>query len=272
MLVSFLFWNVNGEPLEQRIARLARANDVDVLMLAECDSRPEQVLQALNQGATVKYCYPFSKGERIRIFTRLPETSLIDHFNSPLDRLTIRRLQVDGSIDILLSVLHFQSRMNWTQEAQNLEATVIAREIAQAEDEVSHRRTILVGDMNMNPFDGGMVGAQALNGVMTRKLAAMVERIVAGRSYRCFYNPMWGLFGDRTPGPPGTYFHRSSDPTNQYWHMFDQVLLRPELVESLHNLEILDTDGGLSLLTKHGGRPAKSTGSDHLPILFQLHL
>ena len=47
MLVSFLFWNVNGKPLEERIARLARANDVDVLMLAECNSEPEEVLAAV---------------------------------------------------------------------------------------------------------------------------------------------------------------------------------------------------------------------------------
>jgi len=272
MLVSFLFWKVNGKPLEERIARLARANDVDVVMLAECDSEPDQVLQALNQRATGKYCHPFSEGERIRIFTRFPKTSLIDLFNSPLNRLTVRRLLVEGRGDILLSVLHFQSRVNWTREDQALEATVIAQEIARAEDEVSHRRTILVGDMNMNPFDPGMVGAQALNGVMTRRLAGMVERTVAGRSYRCFYNPMWGLFGDRTLGPAGTFFHGASSPINQYWCMYDQVLLRPELAEALRHVEILDSDGEASLVTKHTGRPSKSKASDHLPMLFQLDM
>jgi endonuclease/exonuclease/phosphatase family metal-dependent hydrolase len=272
MLVSFLFWNLNGKPLEERIARLARANDVDVLMLAECNSEADQVFRALNQAEPGRYRYPFSEGERIRIFTRFPETSLIDHFNSPLDRLTIRRLRVDGSIDILLSVLHFQSRVSWTREHQALEATVIAREIARAEDEVSHRRTILVGDMNMNPFDPGMVGAQAFNGVMTRTLAGMVERTVAGRSYRCFYNPMWGLFGDRTLGPAGTFFHGASSPGNQYWCMYDQLLLRPELAGALRNVRILDSDGEASLVTKYTGRPSKSKASDHLPILFQLDI
>ena len=272
MLVSFLFWNVNRKPLEERIARLARTNDLDVLMLAECDTEPDQVLYVLNQLGTGKYCHPFSEGERIRIFTRFPETSLIDLVNSPLNRLTIRRLLVHGRVDILLSVLHFQSRANWTREDQALEATVIGREIARAEDKVLHRKTVLVGDMNMNPFDPGMVGAHAINGVMTRRLAAMVERTVAGRSYRCFYNPMWSLFGDRTPGPAGTFFHGASSPANQYWCMYDQVLVRPELAETLRRVEILDSDGEASLVTKHTGRPSKSKASDHLPILFQLDI
>jgi len=272
MTFSFLFWNVNGRSLEQRIARMVQANDVDVLMLAECDSQPRDVLEALNTSAERRYCFPFSESERIRIFTRFPESSLIDLFNSPLDRLTIRRLRVDRRIDVLLCVLHFQSRLNWRHEDQTLEATVIARDIAAAEDRVFHRRTILVGDMNMNPFDVGMIGAHALNAVMTRRLASAVERTVAGRSYRCFYNPMWGFFGDRTPGPPGTFFRPASSPTNQYWHMLDQVLVRPDLAGNLRHVAILDSDGETSLVTKPSGRPRRSTASDHLPVFFQLDL
>lgn len=272
MIVSFLFWNVSGKPLEERIARMAHANDVDVLMLAECDSEPTDLLDALNTSAERGYCFPFSESERIRIFTRFAESSLIDLFNSPLDRLTIRRLRVDRTIDILISVLHFQSRLNWTQNDQALEATVIAGDIARVEDRVFHRRTVLVGDMNMNPFDVGMIGAHALNAVMTTKLATTIERTVAGRSYRCFYNPMWGLFGDRTPGPPGTFFHAASSPTNHYWHMLDQVLVRPDLVGSLSHVEILDSDGDMTLVTKPSGRPRKTTASDHLPVFFQLDL
>jgi hypothetical protein len=272
MIVSFLFWNVNRRPLERRIARLTSANDVDVLMLAECDTELGLVLDALNSSAQGKYCLPRSASERIRVFTRFPESSLIDVFNSPLDRLTIRRLKVDGSTDILLSVLHFQSQATWAQADQILEATTIATDIARVEQRVFHRRTILVGDMNMNPFHPGLVGAQALNAVMTRRLAGMVERTVAGRSYPCFYNPMWGFFGDRTLGPAGTFFHRSSAPTNQYWHIFDRLLVRPELVDTIQHVEILDTDGELPLVTKHSGRPAKSTSSDHLPVFFRLDL
>ncbi len=136
---------------------------------------------------------------------------------------------------------------------------------------VGHQRTVLVGDLNMNPFDLGMVGAQALNAVMTRDLARSEGRVVAGRSYRFFYNPMWGCFGDRTPGPAGTFFYSASNPRSYYWHLFDQVLLRPALMDALVELRILEDDGQESLLTDRR-RPRSSEASDHLPVLFRLDL
>ncbi len=81
---------------------------------------------------------------------------------------------------------------------------------------------------------------------------------------------MWGLFGDRTPGPAGTYYHAASG-LSHYWHMFDQVLLRPDLMDSLAEVRILDSDGQESLLTD-AGNPRSSTASDHLPLLVRLNV
>ncbi len=123
----------------------------------------------------------------------------------------------------------------------------------------------------MNPFDDGLVLAQAFGAVMTRDLAIAVERTVAKRNYRLFYNPMWGYLGDRTPGPPGTFYYSASNPLTYFWNVFDQVLLRPGLMNTLIDLQILDTDGQTPLLTKTG-KPRKSEVSDHLPILFRLDI
>jgi hypothetical protein len=149
--------------------------------------------------------------------------------------------------------------------------TSLVRDIANTEDRLGHRRTILVGDLNMNPFDLGVVGAQALHAVMTRQLARREERQVMGKPYRFFYNPMWSLFGDRTPGPAGSYYHRASNPGNLFWNMYDQVLLRPDLMDHLNDLQIPTTDGQSDLVTRHG-LPKKSDCSDHLPILFRMDL
>lgn len=83
---------------------------------------------------------------------------------------------------------------------------------------------------------------------------------------------MWGLFGDATMGPPGTYYHDRSDHVTYYWNMFDQVLIRPELLGSFDNesLRILESDGENSLLSSLG-RP-DSSRSDHLPILFEIRI
>jgi hypothetical protein len=82
---------------------------------------------------------------------------------------------------------------------------------------------------------------------------------------------MWGLLGDRAIGPPGSYYYSASSSIEYFWHLFDQVLLRPELMDTLKVLEILHTDGESSLLNQLG-RPDSRTASDHLPILFRLDL
>jgi hypothetical protein len=139
------------------------------------------------------------------------------------------------------------------------------------EEKVGHTRTLLVGDLNMNPFDPGVSGAQGFHAVMSRRVAQRGSRTVRGKRYPLFYNPMWGLLGDRSVGPCGTYFLHSSKPNNYFWNMYDQVLLRPALADRLAELRILDSDGENSLLTRNG-LPDKQQASDHLPLLFRLDL
>lgn len=270
-MVSFLFWNLNKRPLQDRIARLALAHGIDVLMLAECETPVDVLLEALNQPNGSHYCLPFSEAQKIRILTSFPEASLRAVFDDPGRRLTVRRLIVGKRIDILLAVIHFHSKVNWSAASQDQACGTLAQDIAKAEKQVRHMRTVLVGDFNMNPFEPGVVGANGLHAVMTRAVARAGIRTVGARDYPFFYNPMWGCFGDRTNGPPGTHYYRRAEPVLYFWNIFDQVLLRPDLMDSLRDLQILDAEGDTSLLSLHG-LPDKSVGSDHLPILFRLEL
>ncbi len=122
----------------------------------------------------------------------------------------------------------------------------------------------------MDPFDDGVVAANGLHAVMTKALARTMSRTVQGREYRFFYNPMWAFFGDGTPGPAGTHFYQQAAHTTRFWHIVDQVLVRPELVDDLLDVAILD-DAGHSLLNQ-AGRLNEEVGSDHLPLLFRLRV
>jgi len=173
---------------------------------------------------------------------------------------------------ILLVATHFVSKNHSSSSEQAMRAQEVAKEINRVEEGVGHERTIVVGDLNMNPFEDGVTGGLALHAVMTKALAGRVERIVGGIPRRFFYNPMWGHFGDRTAGPPGTYYHRSPADAELFWHMFDQVLLRPSVMGLLHGLSIIDSIDGESLLTKPAGLPRESAYSDHLPLTFNLTL
>jgi exonuclease III len=270
-MVSFLFWNLDRKPLHSRVVRLARHYQIDVLMLAECEVEPDTLVKALNRSGGRPYSYPFTEEARLKIFTRFPPNSMTPVFDSLGGRLTIRRLIVRKFPNILLAVVHFPSKIHWTDEEQLGEATNLARDLARAEEEHGHRRTILVGDLNMHPFDKGVVSAHGLHAVMTSQVASRQSRTVTGRDYPFFYNPMWGCFGDRTAGPAGSYYYATSGPIRYFWNIFDQVLLRPDLVSSLVDLQILDTDGAVTLLSA-SGLPDRSDGSDHLPIFFKLDL
>ena len=80
---------------------------------------------------------------------------------------------------------------------------------------------------------------------------------------------MWGFLGDWHPGPAGTHFWDATMIENTHWSTLDQVLLRPSLMERLHSLCILDSDGRSPLVSTRGF-PEKEHLSDHLPLLFHL--
>jgi hypothetical protein len=84
---------------------------------------------------------------------------------------------------------------------------------------------------------------------------------------------MWNFFGDaRGDKPPGTYYRAGSDNVEYFWHTFDQVLIRPDLLDRFESgkLRILTTDGIAGFL--RNGIPNKSNASDHLPLLFKIAL
>jgi endonuclease/exonuclease/phosphatase family metal-dependent hydrolase len=145
-------------------------------------------------------------------------------------------------------------------------------DLRRTETSVNHERTVLVGDLNMHPYEDGVVGADALHALLTEELAVRVPRLTARAGTPCFYNPMWGLLGDRTTGPPGThYWDNTDEPTNHFWCMYDQVLLRPGLMRRLVQVLVLEDDG-LERLVSRDGRPRTATFSDHLPLLFELNI
>ena len=109
---------------------------------------------------------------------------------------------------------------------------------------------------------------------MTREIALRESRRIGDNHPPFFYNPMWGLMGDGSQGPAGSYYYRSDGgQVAYYWQTFDQVLLRPSLLSCFKNeeLQILTDDGNETLLAENG-LPDHQNASDHLPILFKLHL
>ena len=269
-MATFLFWNIARKPLRDEVHRLAQRHQIDVLMLAESPSPAGQMLRSLNRDGG-GWQFPFSAREKIQVYTRFERNLLEARLEEP--RWTIRELLLPGLPAVIVAVVHLHDKRNWNDASQSAACYDLARDIANVEERVGHHRTLLVGDFNMNPFETGMIAANGLHAETTRRIAGKIGRVVDEKFYRYFYNPMWNLFGDATRGPAGTYYYRGSEMVRTPWNMFDQVLMRPELLAffKAEELEILTGDGQQSFLTAQN-TPTTRRGSDHLPITFRLNL
>jgi hypothetical protein len=121
----------------------------------------------------------------------------------------------------------------------------------------------------MAPFEPGMVAATGFHAIMDRRTVARRIRLIQGAEHSMFYNPMWSLLGDLSPGPAGTFFHFPAKAESHAWYLLDQVILRPSLMDALDpsGLRIV----GDTQFATPNGRPSKIHASDHFPIGFVLN-
>src|ERR1700694_1825105 len=258
-MINIVFWNLNRRPLQDLLAALVKNYAVDVLILAENKIPPTTVLRALNGARPGYKTRPWSVCTKIAIFTKFHEK-----FLQPLeesDRVLICRLSLPARLDILLAMAHLSSKLYLDQTDQIAECQLLAETVKRAETKVEHTRTILVGDLNVNPFEAAIVGALGLHAVMAKQVAMRNRRTVQNKEYQFFYNPMWRHFGERPDGPPGTYYYGAAGQVTYFWNIFDQVLVRPALIPHFpdHELQILTTIGDMKLLDING-HPNKKYG------------
>jgi len=270
-MLTFLFWNTNRKPIAGLVARLVEEHQVDVLALAEMGISGVEILLRLNAGSPDFHYAPSRLPTAVEVFTRFSPDFLTPMFES--GRISIRRMTLPARPELLLAMMHLPSKLHWSEDSQALGFPELARELRQEEERAGHARTLLIGDLNVDPFEPGMVSASGLHGMMTRQLASRGSRTVQGRVYPTFYNPMWGHFGDRSGGPSGTYYYERAEQVVHFWHIFDQVLIRPDLLQFCPSDPVtIITQAGDTPLRMESGRPDQSIGSDHFPLLFKLSL
>jgi hypothetical protein len=191
---KFFFWNIDRKSVADVVAELAATHKAEVVVLAESAIALRSLLATLNSAAGRGFHLSTGVSKGVTILTRFSREFLRPVFES--DHASIGRLGLPARPEILLTAVHLPSKLYWSNESQSFECVELARRIAQEEDRAGHQRTVLVGDMNMNPFEPGLVSTVGLGAVASRKIAERATRTVQGREYRLFYNPMWGHFGD----------------------------------------------------------------------------
>lgn len=268
---SFLFWNIGKLTRVDSLAELVAVTSADIVMLAENSFEIDQLCSKLSVETGRTYRNVLSVPYRCIVLTTLRDKDIQAADVDVNKKFTIYRMRWGGT-EILLAVAHLRSKMHGNDGVnQSLQVTHFADSILRLEKRYGHRRTIVVGDLNMNPFESGMVAARCLHGVPTKEIARKRSRIVENREYPFFYNPMWSCFGDQSPGPPGTYYDARANHAVCFWNMFDQVLVRPDLIDHFEGPTIHEQIEKVNLIRPSGNLNI-GDGSDHLPISFSVEV
>ena len=153
-MIHFFFWNFNTkgtiEHPESIVAQTALKHDADLIVLTESRVAPVLIVEELNRHESA-FHIPETHHTRFAIFTRFPSVFLEPFEDHP--RMSLRRLRLPGRLEILIGVVHFPDRRNHPPSEQRSVSFEMAEFLRDAETRAGHRRTILVGDFNMNPFD-----------------------------------------------------------------------------------------------------------------------
>ena len=269
-MATILFWNLNKKQLIADIVWLCRHYDVDILILAESTISNEKILISLNTETDRIYISPDNPTTYLSLFYRYPSESI--QLFAGEQRISIQRIQPLISSDFILVALHLPSKLHKSEDDQYWICRRVMQTIREVENRVGHERTLIIGDFNLNPFEKGMVAADGFHAMMTQKIVRRQERTFQGEASAFFYNPMWGRMGDLLPETPGTYYYSNSSLINYFWNTFDQVLLRPDLLDyfSQDNLKVISQIAEKRLLTEK--ETILSSSSDHLPIVITLEI
>ena len=276
-MITIVFWNIGkNRAVLPHLECLVSTYDVDLLILAEVTRRMD--LAALSGRLTLLGIGKYREVDTVRgktvAISRLDRKRLKHKFTGINGYLSAWSLSSPkfSNEGVLIAGVHLRSKFGGLTDAdQGDYAKPIVDEVRFLEDKHRHCNTILLGDFNMNPYDHGMTSWAVMHGLMTTALASQTAKKDAQHQNRRFYNPMWGLFGDRSPGAAGSFYWKSSIPHNPHWVIVDQVLVRASMISTLAGLEILASDGSHSL-TKKDGTPDRSYLSDHLPVLAKFDL
>lgn len=269
--MNFLFWNLGRRDLANQVAALMKDRDIHVAMLAEVGEEPSGFIRELNLASGFAHSRISTEAARVLVLSRFPGIGLLPKRDDR--RLSIYEVKPTADPAFLLAVAHLPSRLHWDKMDLSMGAISYAETVREVESECGHERTVLVGDLNLNPFEDGIVGASGFHAVADRTVAEKKARIVDGARYPFFYNPMWNFFGDRSGNAKGTYFYRGSTLTEHFWHLFDQVLIRPSLLGcwQADELEIVTAINGQGIANLDGA-PDSGLASDHFPIIFSMQM
>jgi len=227
--MKYSFWNTNRKNLDNVICDIVTEFSCDVISIAEYGGNIKELIVQLNKDKLTYYKVDDIANQRVMIITKYKTSQIEDLYDAGY--FTIKRIPHDALGMHIIAFVHLPSKLHVDDLTRFTTAQRLKSEIERIEEEQKCDRTIVIGDFNMNPYEAGMSGASALHCLSSREIVKKRHRTVLGKTHTMFYNPMWSFMGD-VYLPDGSYFYDdSSQEVNYYWNIFDQVIIRPSLIE-----------------------------------------
>lgn len=265
--MNYLFWNTyKKQKINHIIVEIILKNKCDIIGLAEYEDDIKELINELAKKGIYMYEVP-RIGSRLTILTKFIPGK-VTHLQET-SYYTLKLVPHEKMGNHIIAFVHLSSKrgkpnpLDHTVQISNLRMA-----IEEEEETCKNTNTIIMGDFNIDPFEQGMISAIGCHSLSARDVVKKKSRKIEGIEYKMFYNPMWNLYGDYNY-PPGTYYYRQSIQENYFWHMFDQVIIRPELIEKFDfsKLEILTEINTTKLISRN----KIPRISDHLPIIFTIN-
>ena len=277
--MNFLFWNIKGRsiadgmPLLGVLQKIVRAESIDLIALAEYKEYSEQLDSALVSNNTFTRLKKLSsKIEKVDVFYDPQKIEVNIAQNNELST-ALRIKSKETGVNINGFFCHLPSKIHRNADEQREYAIDYMEEVVSYEEQTSCNKTFICGDFNMSPYEEGMVCSRGFHSIMdanvTRKYPS---RNVNKKQYSTFYNPMWGLVGDLGRGDvAGSYYYNGYKSSEYFWYMYDQVILRPSLLDYFDNSKLRVITQGESYNLLDNKSKINTIYSDHLPISFTLN-
>ena len=189
-MLGVLFWNLHGHDLGTSICWIARKYKIGLIVLAESRKHHRFAKQLSAATGNTFDAFRIPGCAYLRVLTTLqpPQLTIIEADN----RHVILRIHRRPHHDMLLAFSHLPPKGPGENSVSNQRdaAGDLHQRIMFQEQAVGHQRTVLAGDLNMDPFETGIIDAKGLHAVSSRNVAARITRKIRGKpSPRCFSIP-----------------------------------------------------------------------------------
>lgn len=277
--MKVLFWNIcKKSNFFDTIANIVIEENVDILALAEFPkekgaNRNSLIEKIAAKGKVFSYLEPVVANEKVELFYRDDRVTI--HNKKDNGRFHAKEVIGNDELPYTLVFCHMKSKFGSDDFELDSDANEFCTALREYEThDAKHKRTIVCGDFNVEPFSPTMVNAQNFHATMNIHIANNEYRKIRSKSYDYFYNPMWNLLGDGMIGKPsGSYYHKTNDFHQYFWKMIDQVIIRPDVIDKFNLDELKVLSGGDSFNLINDKHQIDSINySDHLPITFTLNI